>query len=81
MERPGRLARALQDRGYAVVAAFNADAAGERMSESLRESLNGPLLRERPTHARAKDWNDQLRLQRAERQIGESSREPMSVER
>jgi hypothetical protein len=64
VELPGRLARALQARGYAIVAAFNADKAGDRMSTILAERLNGEIRRDRPTEV-GKDWNDQLRNERA----------------
>jgi len=65
VELPARMARALEHRGYGIVAAFNADAAGDRMTEKLREVLAGSLVRERPSSAQGKDWNDQLRLARA----------------
>ena len=65
VELPARMARALEHRGYGIIAAFNADSAGDRMTEKLREALAGSLVRERPNPAAGKDWNDQLRLARA----------------
>jgi hypothetical protein len=64
VELPGRIANALKARGYGIVAAFNADKAGDRMSAILAERLKGDVRRDRPTDS-GKDWNDQLQNQRA----------------
>jgi len=64
VELPGRIASALKARGYGIVAAFNADKAGDRMSSILAERLKGDVRRDRPTDS-GKDWNDQLQNQRA----------------
>jgi Toprim-like/Protein of unknown function (DUF3991) len=79
VEMPARMARALEQRGYTIVAAFNADAAGDRMSEKLRESLGGSLVRERPSSVGGKDWNDQLRQDRSARRSSSAELEPSSA--
>ena len=68
VELPARFARALQARGYSIVAAFNADKAGDRMSTALVERISGEVRRDRPTEA-GKDWNDQLRSERTVGQL------------
>ena len=60
LEFPARLAQALQDRSYALVAAFNADKAGDRLSASLSARIPGGLRRDRPDEE-GRDWNDMLR--------------------
>lgn len=57
IERPERVARLLHARGLSIVAAFNADASGERFAERFAQRLGLPVRRDRPG---AKDWNDQL---------------------
>jgi hypothetical protein len=57
---PARMASALQERGYAIVAAFNADKEGDRMSARLSERLRNAVVRDRPDERTGKDWNAQL---------------------
>ncbi|HEY0747363.1 MAG TPA: DUF3991 and TOPRIM domain-containing protein [Steroidobacteraceae bacterium] len=64
IDAPARMARALEGRGYEILAAFNADKAGDHMSISLSESLGHPIGRDRPDAAPGKDWNDQLQRAR-----------------
>lgn len=68
VELPSRMAKALQGRGYAITAAFNADQSGDRAAERLSASLGGALRRDRPDPRLGKDWNELLQRQRAERQ-------------
>jgi hypothetical protein len=63
VDLPARFARSLQERGYEVIAAFNADLAGDRMAAHLRRELKGPLTRDRPSRE-GQDWNDELKGQR-----------------
>ena len=65
VEAPARMAKALQDRGYALVAAFNADPAGDRMAARLSERVGADLRRDRPNDSSAKDWNQMLQNRRA----------------
>ena len=61
VERPATMGRLLKDRGYEIVAAFNADKSGDRMAERLRELLGFSARRDRPDSG--KDWNEQLQAQ------------------
>jgi hypothetical protein len=67
IERPARMASALKERGYEIIAAFNADKAGDRLAERLSEHLAGAVRRDRPDERTGKDWNDLLQHQRGER--------------
>jgi len=62
--RPVTMARHLLARGYRLIAAFNADPAGERMAVRLGEALGQPLERHRPER---KDWNRVLQARREPR--------------
>jgi hypothetical protein len=56
--------------GRKVRVAVDRDAAGDRAALALRRALQGcarDVVRAVPTAARAKDWNDQLRIERATR--------------
>ena len=67
IELPGRMASALKDRGYEIVAAFNADKEGDRMSSRLSERLQGAVRRDRPDERTGKDWNALLQHREAKR--------------
>jgi hypothetical protein len=67
IERPARMASALKERGYEIIAAFNADKAGDRLAERLSAHLGGAVRRERPDERLGKDWNELLQHQRAQR--------------
>jgi hypothetical protein len=67
IERPARMARVLKERGYEIIAAFNADKAGDRLAERLSEHLAGAVRRDRPDERLGKDWNELLQHQRAQR--------------
>ncbi|MCU0669313.1 MAG: DUF3991 and toprim domain-containing protein [Myxococcota bacterium] len=62
--RPLAMARHLLARGYRLIAAFNADPAGDRMAVRLAEALGAPLERHRPER---KDWNLVLQDRRGPR--------------
>ena len=62
---PHAVASALLARGVRVLAAFNADAAGDRMATRFIERLGGAPVRVRPDARIGKDWNLQLQAQRA----------------
>jgi hypothetical protein len=62
VELPDRMARHLRERGFRIVAAFNADADGDRFAQRFAERLGGAVERDRP--AGAKDWNQILQLKR-----------------
>jgi hypothetical protein len=66
VELPAKMGSVLKERGYEIVAAFNADKGGDRMAERLRELLGFSVRRDRPTGV-GKDWNEQLQSQRAHR--------------
>ena len=68
IERPAIMARLLVARGYEIVTAFNADKSGDRMAARMSELLGSGVRRDRPSHDRGKDWNDQLRSVRAEQE-------------
>jgi hypothetical protein len=70
IEQPTQLARLLQDRGYEVVAAFNADTVGDRMAHKMRDILGERITRDRPTPGRGKDWNDEIKFRRSEQEAG-----------
>ena len=78
VELPATFARALADRGFTLVAAFNADAAGDRQAARLGERLGFTLHRDRPDSRFGKDWNDQLQRQRVVA-AGEGARLPAGV--
>lgn len=65
---PGELARAMAQRlrqqGFAVIAAFDADRAGDRFAAKLSKELDGAATRHRPDERLGKDWNAVLRAQR-----------------
>jgi hypothetical protein len=75
VELPAKMGSLLKDRGYEIVAAFNADKAGDRMAERLRELLGFSVRRDRPTGV-GKDWNEQLQSQRAHRTRSGAGPEP-----
>lgn len=56
-------AKALDEKGFKIVDGFDNDKAGERHGVTLREAVNTPVERQRPAHG--KDWNDELKAQRA----------------
>jgi Protein of unknown function (DUF3991)/Toprim-like len=70
IERPARMARLLQARGYEIVTAFNADKSGDRMADRMRELLGSAVRRDRPSETHGKDWNEQLKSRRADHRIG-----------
>ncbi len=59
IDLPSRMIKALSARGFHIVAAFNADRAGDRMSERLSEASGVLMHRKKPQLG--KDWNDVLR--------------------
>ncbi len=59
IELPSQMIKMLSARGFHIVAAFNADQAGDRMSERLSEA-SGILMHRKTPHL-GKDWNDVLR--------------------
>lgn len=63
VEKPAAMGRQLMDRGYEIVAAFNADKSGDRMAVRLQEALGAAVRRDRPLGEHGKDWNDQLQAQ------------------
>jgi len=67
IERPARMASVLKERGYEIIAAFNADKGGDRLAERLSEHLAGAVRRDRPDERLGKDWNELLQHQRAQR--------------
>jgi hypothetical protein len=70
IERPARMARLLQARGYEIVTAFNADKIGDRMADRMCALLGSAVRRDRPSESHGKDWNEQLKSRRAEHRIG-----------
>ncbi len=64
VELPQRMARHLIERGFTVLAAFNADRAGDRLAEQLTARLNTEISRDRPVNA--KDWNEVLQASRGQ---------------
>ena len=68
------MARLLRERGYEIVTAFNADKSGDRMADRMRELLGSEIRRDRPSGDRGKDWNEQLKSLRAEREAGPERR-------
>jgi len=65
IELPEKMGRHLLERGFKVVAAFNADVDGDRFAERFAERLGGAVQRHRPEGH--KDWNLVLRAQRGHR--------------
>jgi hypothetical protein len=82
VEMPGRLATALRSRGYEIIAGFNADKAGDRMTALLAERLKGEVRRDRPTEV-GKDWNDALQSRRSAERAARAvaPAEPHALER
>ena len=82
VEMPGRLATALRARGYEIIAAFNADKAGDRMAALLAERLKGEVRRDRPAEV-GKDWNDALQSRRSAERTARAvaPAEPHALER
>lgn len=74
IERPASMARVFKERGYEIVTAFNADKSGDRMADRMRELLGSEIRRDRPSGDRGKDWNEQLKSLRAEREAGPERR-------
>jgi hypothetical protein len=64
IEMPQKMARRLLERGFKIVAAFNADRDGDRFAERFAERLDGTVERDRPAERLGKDWNLVLRAQR-----------------
>ena len=62
IELPDRTARLLRERGFRIVAAFNADHDGDRFAERFAQRLGGQVERDRPRQA--KDWNQVLQMRR-----------------
>ena len=62
VELPDRMARLLRERGFRIVAAFNADRDGDRFAERFAERLGGAVDRDRPHQV--KDWNQVLQMRR-----------------
>lgn len=62
IELPEKLGRHLLERGFTVVAAFNADPDGDRFAERFAERLGASVQRHRPEGH--KDWNLVLRAKR-----------------
>jgi hypothetical protein len=62
VERPDRMSRLLRERGFRIVAAFNADRDGDRFAERFAQQLGGDVERDRPEAA--KDWNQILQARR-----------------
>ena len=56
-------ARALDEKGFKLVAGFDADKSGDAQSKALAAAVQSPVERQRPTTG--KDWNDELKAQRA----------------
>lgn len=56
-------ARALDEKGFKIVAGFDADKSGDAQSKALAAAVQSPVERQRPTTG--KDWNDELKAQRA----------------
>ena len=58
------MGRVLLDRGFKVLAAFNADLDGDRFAQRFAERLDRAVTRDRPNEQVGKDWNLVLRAQR-----------------
>lgn len=66
-------ARALDEKGYKIIAGFDADKAGEAQTKTLREAIpTATIDRQRPTQG--KDWNDELKAQRAPSRTADQER-------
>ena len=66
IELPAKMSQALKARGFEIAAGFNADRAGDLMSERLAQASGVSMRRERPPSADGKDWNDALRQRNRE---------------
>jgi hypothetical protein len=55
------MARQLRDRGFRLVAAFDKDAAGDRLAAALSQAFGAPVERQYPRAG--KDWNEQIQLE------------------
>lgn len=64
VDLPEKMGRLLLNRGFKVLAAFNADHDGDRFAERLGEHLDHAVGRHRPDERLGKDWNLVLRAQR-----------------
>lgn len=64
IELPEKMGRVLLDRGFKVLAAFNADLDGDRFAQRFAERLDRAVTRDRPNEQVGKDWNLVLRAQR-----------------
>lgn len=70
---PLAMAKGLDERGYELVMAFNADKAGDALAKTLTEALAKEGIhatRIRPDESIGKDWNRVLQGMRAQLQIG-----------
>ncbi|MDR8920774.1 hypothetical protein FEP54_05609 [Burkholderia multivorans] len=56
-------ARALDEKGFKIIAGFDADKPGDAQAKALAAAVQSPVERQRPSHG--KDWNEQLRAQRS----------------
>ncbi|MGY0343572.1 DUF3991 and TOPRIM domain-containing protein [Xylella fastidiosa] len=56
-------ARALDEKGFKLIAGFDADKSGDAQTKALAAAVQSPVERQRPTTG--KDWNDELKAQRA----------------
>jgi Protein of unknown function (DUF3991)/Toprim-like len=65
-------ATVLKDKGFKLIAGFDNDKTGERLTEALNQAAGGPVERQRP--AVGKDWNDQLKVQRTADKSAENDR-------
>lgn len=75
IDLPDRMARHLRERGFRIVAAFNADTDGDRFAQRFADRLGGPVERDRPSGA--KDWNELLQRQRgADRAVTAGGKAP-----
>ncbi len=54
-------AKVLKDKGFKLVAGFDNDKTGEKLTDALSQAAGAPVERQRPSVG--KDWNDQLQAQ------------------
>jgi len=73
VELPDRMAHHLKERGFRIVAAFNADRDGDRFAQRFMDRLGG-VERDRP--AAAKDWNQLLQHRRDPERAGQGAQTP-----